>query len=154
MKVSDILRVKGNTLYTAQPDQSLMDAVSFMADKDLGSLVVMGQGQVVGMLTFREVIQKIVGNGGQVGVSLVRDAMDAQPLTCSPDTAIDDVRRMMLERHARYMPVLDGTLLMGVISFYDVAKAVVDAQNFENKMLKAYIRDWPADKEGEPEARL
>ncbi len=154
MKVSDILRVKGNTLYTAQPDQSLMDAVSFMADKDLGSLVVMGQGQVVGMLTFREVIQKIVGNGGQVGASLVRDAMDAQPLTCTPDTAIDDVRRMMLERHARYMPVLDGTLLMGVISFYDVAKAVVDAQNFENKMLKAYIRDWPADKEGEPEARL
>ena len=147
MKVSDILRVKGNTLYTAQPDQSLMDAVSFMADKDLGSLVVMGQGQVVGMLTFREVIQKIVGNGGQVGASLVRDAMDAQPLTCTPDTAIDDVRRMMLERHARYMPVLDGTLLMGVISFYDVAKAVVDAQNFENKMLKAYIRDWPADKE-------
>ena len=147
MKVSDILRVKGNTLYTAQPDQSLMDAVSFMADKDLGSLVVMGQGQVVGMLTFREVIQKIVGNGGQVGASLVRDAMDAQPLTCTPDTAIDDVRRMMLERHARYMPVLEGTLLMGVISFYDVAKAVVDAQNFENKMLKAYIRDWPADKE-------
>lgn len=154
MKVSDILRVKGNTLYTAQPDQALMDAVSFMADKDIGSLVVMGQGQVVGMLTFREVIQKIVGNGGQVGVSLVRDAMDAQPLTCSPDTAIDDVRRMMLERHARYMPVLDGTLLMGVISFYDVAKAVVDAQNFENKMLKAYIRDWPADKDAEPEARL
>ena len=99
MKVSDILRVKGNTLYTAQPDQSLMDAVSFMADKDLGSLVVMGQGQVVGMLTFREVIQKIVGNGGQVGASLVRDAMDAQPLTCTPDTAIDDVRRMMLSAY-------------------------------------------------------
>ena len=93
MKVSDILRVKGNTLYTAQPDQALMDAVSFMADKDLGSLVVMGQGQVVGMLTFREVIQKIVGNGGQVGASLVRDAMDAQPLTCTPGTAIDEVRR-------------------------------------------------------------
>jgi CBS domain-containing protein len=50
---------------------------------------------------------------------------------------------MMLERHCRYMPVVDDTLLMGVISLYDVAKAVVDAQNFENKMLKAYIRDWP-----------
>ena len=52
---------------------------------------------------------------------------------------------MMLERHARYMPVLDSRTLMGVISFYDVAKAVVDSQNFENKMLKAYIRDWPSD---------
>jgi CBS domain-containing protein len=73
--------------------------------------------------------------------------MDRQPLTCTPATAIDDVRRMMLERHARYMPVVDGTMLMGVISFYDVAKAVVDAQNFENKMLKAYIRDWPEQKD-------
>ncbi len=147
MKVSDILRVKGNTLYTAQPDQPLMQSVSLMADKDIGSLVVMDQGKVSGMLTFREVIQKIVGNGGQVGASTVGDAMDKQPLTCTPDTDIDDVRRMMLERHCRYMPVVDGSLLMGVISFYDVAKAVVDAQNFENKMLKAYIRDWPAEKD-------
>ena len=73
--------------------------------------------------------------------------MDAQPLTCGPDTELDDVRRMMLESHARYMPVMDGKMLMGVISFYDVAKAVVDSQNFENKMLKAYIRDWPAGEE-------
>ena len=92
-------------------------------------------------------ILKIVGNSGQVGGSTVRDAMDKQPLTCTPATDIDEVRRMMLERHCRYMPVIDGTLLMGVISFYDVAKAVVDAQNFENKMLKAYIRDWPEEKD-------
>ena len=149
MKVSDILRVKGNTLYTAPPDQPLIDAVNFMAEKDLGSLVVMDRGGVTGMLTFREVIQKVVRNGGQVGAALVGQAMDAQPLTCTPDTEIDEVRRMMLERHCRYMPVIDGAMLMGVISFYDVAKAVVDAQNFENKMLKAYIRDWP---EGETSA--
>ena len=49
----------------------------------------------------------------------------------------------MLESHTRYMPVMDGKMLMGVISFYDVAKAIVDNQNFENKMLKAYIREWP-----------
>ena len=149
MKVSDILRVKGNTLYTAQPGQPLMEGVTLMAEKDIGSLVVMDQGKVTGMLTFREVIQKIVGNGGQVGGATVRDAMEGEPLTCSSDTDIDEVRRMMLERHCRYMPVVDGTLLMGVISFYDVAKAVVDAQNFENKMLKAYIRDWPADKDAQ-----
>jgi len=147
MQVSDILRVKGDALFTAQPEQPLMDAVSFMADKDLGSLVVMDRGQVAGMLTFREVIQSVVANGGQVGARTVRQAMDTAPLTCTPETPIDEVRRMMLERHARYMPVVDGQLLMGVISFYDVAKAVVDAQNFENKMLKAYIRDWPEEKD-------
>ena len=143
MQVSDILRVKGDALFTAQPEQPLMDAVSFMADKDLGSLVVMDRGQVAGMLTFREVIQSVVANGGQVGARTVRQAMDTAPLTCTPETPIDEVRRMMLERHARYMPVMEGAVLMGVISFYDVAKTVVDSQNFENKMLKAYIRDWP-----------
>ena len=145
MKVSDILRVKGNTLYTLTPDEPLAIAVTVMAEKDIGSLVVMDHGDLVGMLTFREVLTAIVRNGGQVGTSLVRSVMDDAPLTCTPATEIDEVRRMMLGRHARYMPVLDGRTLMGVISFYDVAKTVVDAQDFENRMLKAYIRDWPAE---------
>ena len=142
MKVSDILRVKGSTLFTVTPDEPLSTAVSAMAEKDIGSLVVMEHGDLVGMLTFREVILAIVSNGGQVG-GQVRKAMDNTPVTCTVETDLDEVRRTMLERHARYMPVMDKHMLMGVISFYDVAKAVVDSQNFENKMLKAYIRDWP-----------
>jgi CBS domain-containing protein len=145
MKVSDILRVKGGTLFTVRPDQALAEAATVMADKDIGSLVVMEHGDLVGMLTFREVIVSLVKNGGSLGVTLVRSAMDDHPLTCTLETELDEVRRMMLERHARYMPVMDRRTLMGVISFYDVAKTVVDSQNFENKMLKAYIRDWPAD---------
>ena len=145
MKVTDILRVKGNTLYTVSPDQLLMEAVKTMAELDIGSLPVMEHGDLVGMLTFREVIVAIVANGGVIGTRLVRSVMDDAPLTCTPETEIDEVRRMMLMRHARYMPVLESRTLMGVVSFYDVAKSVVDAQDFENKMLKAYIRDWPAD---------
>ena len=148
MKVSDILRVKGNTLYTVKPEEPLADAVNLMAERDIGSLVVMEHGDLVGMLTFREVIQAIVKNGGSVGTLQVRSAMDDHPLTCTLETEMDEVRRMMLDRHARYMPVMDKRMLMGVISFYDVAKAVVDSQNFENKMLKAYIRDWPEDESG------
>ena len=97
------------------------------------------------MPTFRELIQAMVRNGGSVGTMRVRSAMDDAPLTCTLETDMDEVRRMMLDRHARYMPVMDKRMLMGVISFYDVAKAVVDSQNFENQMLKAYIRDWPAE---------
>jgi CBS domain-containing protein len=143
MKVSDILRVKGNTLYTTTPDEPLAKAVEVMAEKDIGSLVVMEYGDLVGILTFREVIQTVVKNGGVVGTYSVRAAMDDSPLTCSAETDLDEVRRMMLAQHARYLPVMDHRMLMGVVSFYDVARAVVDAQNFENKMLKAYIRDWP-----------
>ena len=154
MKVSDILRVKGNTLYTAAPDEPLAKAIEVMAEKDIGSLVVMEHGDLVGMLTFRELILCIVKNGGAVGSTLVRTAMDDHPLTCTSETELDEVRRMMLDRHARYMPVMERRMLMGVISFYDVAKAVVDSQNFENRMLKAYIRDWPGGEEQQPGAQL
>ena len=147
MKVSDILRVKGSTLYTVTPDEPLARAIEAMSEKDIGSLVVMEHGDLVGMLTFREVIQATVKNGGGVGTMLVRSAMDDAPLTCTLETDMDEVRRMMLDRHARYMPVMDRRMLMGVVSFYDVAKAVVDSQNFENKLLKAYIRDWPEQNE-------
>jgi CBS domain-containing protein len=143
MKVTDILRVKGGTLYTVTPDQPLAQAVQTMSELDIGSLVVMDHGDLTGMLTFREVINAIVKNGGALGRTLVRTVMDDAPLTCTPATEIDEVRRMMLMRHARYMPVLENRTLMGVISFYDVAKTVVEAQDFENRMLKAYIRDWP-----------
>ena len=149
MKVSDILRVKGGTLYTVPPEEPLADAVRTMAGYDIGSLVVMGHGELIGMLTFREVIKSIVKNGGSLGTTIVRSAMDDAPLTCTGETELDEVRRMMLERHARYMPVMDKRMLMGVISFYDVARAVVDSQNFENKMLKAYIRDWHTENEAD-----
>jgi CBS domain-containing protein len=149
MKVSDILRVKGITLYTMTPSQLLSEAVEVMSEKDIGSLVVMANGDLVGMLTFREVIQAIVKNGGQLGAITVRSAMDESPMTCTSETDLDEVRRMMLGRHARYMPVMDDRMLVGVISLYDVAKAVVDSQNFENQMLKAYIRDWPIEQPAE-----
>ena len=148
MKVSDILRVKGSTLFTVSSDMPLADAIKTMAEHDVGSLVVMDHGDLTGMLTFREVIGAVVRNHNQVGSLLVRSVMDDHPMTCTMETDMDEVRRMMLGRHARYMPVLDGRTLMGVISFYDVAKAVVDAQDFENRMLKAYIRDWPAEEAG------
>jgi len=150
MKVSDILSVKGGTLYTVTPAETLDSALRTMAELDIGSLCVMDHGELVGMLTFREVIQAVVRNGGSVGTTLVRTVMDDFPLTCTPETELDEVRRMMLQRHARYLPVMNQKTLMGVISFYDVAKAVVDSQDFENRMLKAYIRDWPVGEGDEP----
>jgi len=142
MKVSDILRVKGNTLYTLAPDQTLWAAVQTMAEHDIGSVVVMDRGLMVGILTFREVIRTLHTNGGQVGSGTIASVMD-RAHTVTPDTEVNDVRRLMLDSHVRYLPVLDGKTLAGVISFYDVAKAVLEEQGLENQMLKAYIRDWP-----------
>jgi CBS domain-containing protein len=147
MKVSDILRVKGGVLYTVTPENTVWEALQIMAEKDIGSVVVMEHGDLVGMLTFREVLHWLHVNGGQVGKRIVRNAMDDAPLTVTPETDVMEVRRLMLERHARYLPILDGKVLAGVISFYDVARAVVEEQSFENRMLKAYIRDWPEEQQ-------
>ena len=145
MKVSEILQVKGNILFTINPDTPITEAVSIMEEKDIGSLVVMEYGDLAGILTFREVIRAIHKNNGSLGSGTVRKYMDDHPLTVTPETEVNEVRRMMLEKHSRYLPVMDAKTLLGVISFYDVARAVLEAQSFENKMLKAYIRDWPVE---------
>lgn len=143
MKVSEILQVKGDILYTITPDKPIFEAINTMAEKDIGSLVVMEFGELVGMLSFREVMKTLYLNKGTIGNEIVRKHMEPHPITITPDTDLNEVRRLMLERHARYVPVVNAKILLGVISFYDVAKAVFEAQSFENKMLKAYIRDWP-----------
>src|SRR5689334_19665081 len=143
MKVSDILRVKGNTLYTLSPEQSVWAAVQTMAAHDIGSVVVVEQGKLAGILTFREVISTLQRNGGHIGNGAIAGIMNSGPQTVSPDTDVNEVRRLTLESHVRYLPVLDGQTLAGVISFYDVAKAVLEEEGRENQMLRAYIRDWP-----------
>ena len=147
LKVSEILRVKGNTLYTATPDMPILRALETMSEQDIGSLVIMEHGELVGMLTFREIIRHLHANGGNTGPHTVRGIMNNAPVSVTPNTGAAEIQRLMLEKHARYIPVMDGPVLLGVISFYDLAQAIVAAQQFENNMLKAYIRDWPADSE-------
>ncbi|TEA70329.1 CBS domain-containing protein [Allopusillimonas ginsengisoli] len=147
LKVNEILRVKGNTLYTATPDMPILRALETMSEQDIGSLVIMDHGQLAGMVTFREIIRHLHANNGNTGNNTLRSIMDDAPVSVSPNTNADEVQRLMLEKHARYIPVMDGPTLLGVISFYDMAQAIVAAQQFENDMLKAYIRDWPSDNE-------
>jgi CBS domain-containing protein len=153
MQVSEILKVKGTTLFTVSPQDLLSDAVIVMAEHDIGSLVVMERGRLAGMLTFREVIRVLArrqqehrtGPTPPVAEIIVRDVMNPRPSVVQPQMEVNELRRVMLEAHERYLPVMDGELLLGVISFHDVARAVLEEQGFENRMLKAYIRDWPAD---------
>jgi CBS domain-containing protein len=153
MKVKEVLKVKGSTLFTATPDMALSDAVVAMSDQDIGSLVVMEGGKLVGMLTFREVItvlaqrqkEKRVGKTPTFAEIKVSEALQKKLVTSAPDMEVDELRRVMLDTHTRYVPVMDGEVLLGVISFHDVARAVLEEKAFENKMLKAYIKDWPEE---------
>ena len=146
MLVREILRVKGGTLYTATPQQTLDSAIDAMADLDVGSLVVMEAGKMVGMLTFREVLKAVKAHDHNPKDVLVGDVMVRDPVTADPAMDANDLRRLMIEKHSRYLPIMDGDMLQGVISFLDVAKAVLEEQSFENRMLKSYIKNWPDEK--------
>jgi len=143
MLVSEILRIKGNTLFTTTPDGTVLDAVAVMAQHDIGSLVVMDRGRMAGLLTFAEVLKALADRGGTLGDVRITEICQREPLTATPHLDVMELRRSMLERHARYVPVMEGTTLQGVVSFHDVAKAVYEEQSFENRMLKSYIKDWP-----------
>ena len=144
MQVKEILRVKGNRLLSIEPAGRVSDAVATMAKENLGSLVVMEQGRMVGMLTFHELLRALASRGGALGDLEVSDIMLRNPVTASPEMEVNDLRRTMIESGARYLPVMQEARLLGVISFRDVAKAVLEEQDFENKMLKGYIKNWPA----------
>jgi len=143
MQVSEILKVKGNALYTIAPEGKLAEGVSVMAQHNMGSLVVIDKGRMVGMLTFKEVLQAIDKGRGALGDARVGDVMEHDPVTTSPAMEVNDLRRTMIESGARYLPVMERDTLIGVISFRDVAKAVLEEQDFENRMLKGYIKNWP-----------
>ena len=147
MLVSEILAIKGKVLFTIGPNRPIAEAVEIMNEQDVGSLVVFSRGEMVGMLTFRQVLQAVQRGGADWQSLQVEGVMLREPRIASPDMEMDELRRLMVEHHQRYLPVMDGATLLGVVSFHDVAKAVLEEQSFENRMLKNYIRNWPASEE-------
>jgi CBS domain-containing protein len=153
MEVKEVLKVKGSKLFAVHPDSLLSEAVIMMAENDIGSVVVTDGGKLVGILTFREVLlvlakrqtERRVGPTPPIAEILVSEAMHTNPPTTDASMDLDELRRLMVSTHTRYVPVMDGDTMISVISFHDVAKAVLEERNFENKLLKAYIKDWPAE---------
>ncbi len=145
MIIRDILNLKGSTLFSIGPKGKVSEAVSVMVKHDIGSLVVMEKGRMTGILTFREVLKALDAQQGnlndlQVGKVMVRD-----PICGNPDDTLEHLREVMTQNHIRYLPVKDGEQLLGVISFHDVAKAVIKETRFENRLLKRYIKNWPEE---------
>src|SRR4030088_1028063 len=104
MQVSEILKVKGNALFTIAPEGKLTEAVSVMAQHNMGSLVVIDKGRMVGMLTFKEILIAMDKSRGALDDARVRDAMEHDPVTASAAMEVNDLRRIMIESGARYLP--------------------------------------------------
>jgi len=143
MIIRDILNMKGGAIYSMAPESRVADAVSMLVRNDIGSLVVMREGRMQGMVTFREVLKALDIHGGDLADLRLRNVMVADPVCGHPDDTLDEVREVMTKNHVRYLPVTEGERLIGVISFHDIAKAVIKETSFENRLLKRYIKDRP-----------
>lgn len=144
MRLKELLALKGDALFHIGPDETLPKAIALLVEKDIGSLVVMDNGKMVGLVTFRELLSAIHVHGGTQGVC-VSTIMVREPAVAGPDDTIDHMRTLMTEQHVRYLPIVDDGNLLGVLSFHDLARAALNAAALENRMLKHYIKNWPEE---------
>ena len=145
MLIRDILNLKGGTIFSIEPSGRLTSAVDLMVEHDIGSLVVMQDRRMVGMLTFREVLKALRAQRGSLAVMTAGDVMVSDPVCGEPNQTIDELRAVMTTHHVRYLPVKDGDELVGIVSFHDVAKAVIKETSMENRLLKRYIESQPSE---------
>ena len=145
MIIRDILKAKRGTIFSIGPQGNASDAVAMMVNHDIGSVVVLEGTRLVGMLTFREVLAALEANGGKVAGIKVRDVMLKEPLCGNPEDPLESLRERMNKDHIRYLPVREGDKLLGVISYHDVANAVIKETTFHNRLFKTYIRNWPEE---------
>jgi CBS domain-containing protein len=145
MITRDILKMKGGTVFSIGPKGQVSEAVSMMVKHDIGSLVVLDGAKLAGMLTFREVLNALDAHRGNLAGLEVGDIMVKDPGCGNPEDSLESLRETMNRDHIRYLPVTEGGKLLGVISFHDVANAVIKETSFHNRLLKSYIRNWPEE---------
>lgn len=138
-KVRDILKLKGNAIFSVKPSITVFEALEIMVDKNIGALLVTDEGKFVGIFTERDYARKVILKGKTSRETLISEIMTESPLTVTPETSIDDCMKLMSSKFLRYIPVLDKDVLVGVISIGDVVKFIIDEQRYIIEDLEQYI---------------
>jgi len=152
MLVSDILNVKkhdisGMRFITLSPESSMVDAVRRMSNDRVSCIVVKDGERFQGLITFREIVAGLDMYGGDLLSLSVAEIMKKNPITACPADSVFDVRRSMIDKHCCYLPVIQETRLVDVISSEDLSEAAYVTRDFENRLLKNYIKHWPESTE-------
>ncbi len=137
--VKDILDSKGHDIWSVSPDDSVFDAVKLMADKGIGSLLVMDGEKLVGLVTERDYARKVILEGRSSKNSAVKDVMTRQVLCVSPERTVDECMALMTDKRTRHLPVVDHKQVIGVVSIGDLVKAVISEQQILIDQLQHYI---------------
>jgi CBS domain-containing protein len=143
MLVRDVLSLKGSTIFSIDGAEPLQRAIKLMVEHDVGSLVITDGGHMVGMLTFREILRAL-DRAAALAVLRARDVMISEPVSGRPADTIDELRDLMTRHHVRYLPVKEGERLLGIVSFHDVARAMIKETSMENRLLRRYIESEPS----------
>jgi CBS domain-containing protein len=137
--VKQILQSKGDEVWTVAPSGAVLDAVKLMAEKGIGALLVMEGGEVVGIISERDVARKVVLIGGSPADTRVDEIMTKRVYTASLDETAEECLAVMTEMRIRHLPVVDGRRVVGVVSIGDLVKAVISHQRFMIEQLTNYI---------------
>ena len=137
--VKELLREKGHQVWTIAPKATVYEALELMAGKNIGALVVVESGNVVGMFTERDYARKVILKGRSSNDTAVREIMSSPVLTVRADQTVHDCMRIMSEHRIRHLPVVDDQGVIGVLSIGDLVRAVVEEQQRTIADLEQYI---------------
>jgi CBS domain-containing protein len=143
MQIREILTLKTDEIHGIAPTDSVTDAVAKLVGLGIGSLVVYQDGKMVGLVTERDVVRGMMSHGCDLKDARVSKIMQTEPVVANAEDSVDYGRDVMSKSHIGHLPILEGEKLLGVISFHDVARACLNQANFENSLLKRYIKHWP-----------
>lgn len=151
MKIRHILESKGTDVYHVSPEESIAAAVGHMTEHNSGSLIVMEEDRLAGIITERDVMRAANRYGTDLASIMVREVMATDVVCCRDTDTLDEAMGLMIEnpsKHGiRHLPVMDGDHLTGVISMRDIIRALLTEIKFENRLLKNYIKNWPDEEE-------
>ena len=140
--VRQLLDQKGGNTWSIHPDATVFDAVAKMAEKDIGSLVVMEGDEFVGIITERHYARNVVLKGKTSPATPVRDIMERRFVIARPEQSVDQCMALMTEKRVRHLPVFEGKKLIGIVSIGDLVKSTIGDQKFLIYQLEHYIRRW------------
>ena len=138
--VSQILMKKGSKVWCIAPDAKVYDALVVMAEKGVGALVVVDEGQVVGILGERDALLKVELCGRSAQTAQVREVMSTDVYRVTPGTSIEEALALVTESHCRHLPVIANEQLVGLVSIGDLVKATLEEKDFVIKQLHKYIK--------------
>jgi len=138
--VRQLLDEKGGYIWSIGPDATVFDAVAKMAEKDIGSLVVMEGDEFVGIITERHYARNVVLKGKASPATPVRDIMETHVVVVRPEQSVDQCMALMSEERVRHLPVFEGRKLIGIVSIGDLVKSKIGDQKFLIDQLEQYIR--------------